>query len=185
MSTPTATGKLRIVLKKNPLTTMVVIPPTPKPEKTYYLAEGMMDSEFFNNYLEDHCGKGFLPRIRKYWKDIDEEEGESLEYKVFALENANDNVVEYTECWLLDFQTGYIPIIVGGINTSSCYAGRRLHMDREIEQEEDDLLKTQYTLEEICEMLAPCVSKEGFRKAVTRLEKGETEKAVVHFNPSK
>jgi hypothetical protein len=34
-------------------------------------------------------------------------------------------------------------------------------------------------------MLAPCVSKEGLRKAVTRLEKGETDKAVVYFNPSK
>ena len=156
--------------------------PAPPPEKTYYLAEGTLDSEFFTTYLEDKCGKGFLQRIRKYWKDV-EEEGEGLAYKVFALENSNDNVVEYTECWLLEFQTGYIPIIVGGINTSSCYAARRLYMDREIEECDD--VKTQYTLDEICDILAPSVSKEGFRKWVTRLEKGETEKAVVYFNPSK
>ena len=169
----TAPKKISLKLKQKP---------APEPEKTYYVSFGMMDSEFFTNYLEDRCGKGFLQRIRKYWKDVDEEEGEGLEYKVFALENANDNVVEYTECWLLDYENGYLPIIVGGINTSSCYAGRRLHMDREIE--EDDDVKTQYTLEEICETLAPCVSKEGLRKAVTRLEKGETDKAVVYFNPS-
>jgi hypothetical protein len=188
MSTPTA-PKISLKLKQKP---------EPKPEKTYYLAEGLMDSEFFKNYLEDRCGKGFLQRIRKYWKDLDdEEEGEGLEYKVFALENANDNVVEYTECWLLDYENGYIPIIVGGINTSSCYAGRRLHMDRDtadtsnwlpMEREFREVMedyKTHYTLNEICEMLAPCVSKEGLRKAVTRLEKGETDKAVVYFNPSK
>ena len=180
----TSTKKLRIVLKTNPLTTMIVIPPpAPKPEKTYYLAEGMMDSEFFKTYLEDKCAKGFLQRIRKYWKDVDEEEGEGLEYRVFSIPNANDRVVEYTECWLLDFQQGYLPIIVGGINTSSCYAGRRLYMDRDIEEGDD--FKTQYTLEEICDILAPCVSKEGLRKGITRLEKGETEKAVVYFNPSK
>jgi len=177
MSTATQPKKISLKLKSKP---------APPPEKTYYLAEGMMDSEFYTTYLEDKCGKGFRERIRKYWKDIDEkeegQEGEPLEYKVFALENANDNVVEYTECWLLDFQQGYLPIIVGGINTSSCYAACRCGMDREIEEQD---FKTQYTLEEICDILAPCVSKEGFLKAVTRLEKGETEKAVVYFNPSK
>ena len=158
--------------------------PAPPPEKTYYINEGTLDSEFFTTYLEDKCGKGFLQRIRKYWKDVDEEEGEGLEYKIFALENANDNgVVEYTECWLLEYETGYIPIVVGLVNISSCYSTRRLYMDRVFGECDD--VKTLYTLDEICDILAPCVSKEGFRKAITRLEKGETEKAVVYFNPSK
>ena len=158
MSAATPTKKISLKLKSKP---------APPPEKTYYLAEGTLYSEFFTTYLEDKCSKGILGKIRKYWKDIDEEEGEGLAYKVFALENANDNVVEYTECWLLEYETGYIPIIVTGINTSSCYAGRRLYMDREIE--ECDNVKTQYTLDEISEILAPCFSKGGFCEIVEKL----------------
>ena len=180
----TSTKKLRIVLKTNPLTTMIVIPPpAPKPEKTYYLAEGMMDSEFFKTYLEDKCAKGFLQRIRKYWKDVDEEEGEGLEYRVFSIPNANDRVVEYTECWLLDNEGGYVPIIVTGINTSSCYAARRCGMDREWEEGDD--VQTQYTLDEIADLMIHQVSNPGFCEMIQNLAVHPKYPGFTYLNPYK
>ena len=172
MSTPTATEKLRIVLKI-----------VPEPEKTYYVAEGTMDSHFFKEYLEEKCGKKVLQRIKKYWTTMDdEEEGEGLEYKVFGIENTDDKEWEYSECWLLDNEGGYVPIFVTGINTSSCYAAGRCGMDREIEEGDD--VKTQYTLDEICEMLAPCVSKGGMFEVIEKMSLPPKNAAVIYFNPS-
>jgi hypothetical protein len=148
-------GKISLKLKQKP---------TAETEKTYYLAEGMMTSHFYKEYLEGHASEAIAKKVRKYWKDIDEEEGEPLEYRVFAVPNANDSVVEYTECWLLDNEDGYLPIFIGGINTSSCYAACRCGMDREIEECDD--VKTEYTLDEICECLVPSVKKDTFKGVV-------------------
>ena len=123
-----------------------------------------MTSHFYKEYLEGHASESVATRIKQYWKDINDEEGEPLEYKVFAVPNANDSNVEYTECWLLDFQTGYLPIFIKNINTSSCYAACRCGMDREIEECDD--VKTDYTLEEICDILAPSVKKDSFKGVI-------------------
>jgi hypothetical protein len=160
MSTP----KISLKLKQKP---------EPKPEKTYYLAEGTMDAKFYKEYLRGAAAAAVVKRIKQYWKDLDDEDDEEsfLEYKVFAVENANDNVVEYTECWLLDYENGYLPIFVLGINTSSCYAARRCHMDIEIE-DGSEIAKTQYTLDEICELLADSVNKEKFKSNFDLLARG-------------
>ena len=143
-----------------------------------------MDSHFFKEYLEEECSKGLLAKIRKYWTTMDDEEDDQgLEYKVFGIKNTNDRETEYTECWLLDNVDGFIPIFVTGINTSSCYAMVRSGMDREIE--EDDDVKTQYTLDEICELLAPCVSKGGTCEVIEKMGLPPKNTGVIYFNPSK
>jgi hypothetical protein len=159
---------------------MVVIP---KPEKTYYHSEGLMDSYFFKNYLEEKCSKGILQRIKKYWTTMDDEEDDQgLEYKVFGIENTNDRETEYTEFWLLDNEGGYIPIFVTGINTSSCYAMVRSGMDREIEDGDD--VKTQYTLDEICDLLIPQISKASVCGIIEKMGLPPKNAGVIYFNPS-
>ena len=161
----TATGKISLKLKQKPES---------KPEKTYYVAEGTMSATFYKEYVRGAAAPAVAKRIKQYWKDHDDEDGESfIEYKVFAVENANDTLVTYTECWLLEYEVGYLPIFVMGINTSSCYAACRCDMDREIEEGDD--VKTQYTLDEICELLTPPINKEKIKSSFDRLARGRCE----------
>ena len=135
-------------------------------EQTYHLADGMMSSNFFTEYLEvNMVGMGY-EKLREYWSDMHDEDGEPLEYKVFRVKNHRDSEVEYSECWLLECDDGYVPVFVLNINTSSGYSMCRCGMDRELEECDD--VKTEYTLDEIAEMLVQCdVNKDRFKDTIT------------------
>jgi hypothetical protein len=136
-------------------------------EQTYHLADGMMSSNFFTEYLEPKMVgmTKCYEKLSEYWSDMHDEDGEPLEYKVFSVKSHNDSEVEYSECWLLECGDGYIPVFVLNINTSSCYSMCRCGMDRELEECDD--VKTEYTLDEIAEMLVECVKKDIFKDTIT------------------
>lgn len=139
-------------------------------EQTYYLADGMMSPDFFTEYLEGTMAgmTKCREKLNEYWTPMDDE---YLEYKVFSVKNHSDSAVEYSECWLLDCADGYIPVFILNINTSSGYSMCRCGMDRELDECDD--VKTEYTLDEIAEMLVECVNKDIFKKTITEtLEKG-------------
>lgn len=114
----------------------------------YYMNNGSMDRHFFDEYLAENASKVVLQKINEYWTD----EEDFLEYKVFGLENPSDRkVLEYSECWILDYTDGYLPIVATGINTSSCYSMCRCGMDRELDDDEEP---ERLTLDEICELMS-------------------------------
>jgi hypothetical protein len=141
---------------------------TMQAEQTYHLADGMISSNFFTQYLEPKMVgmTKCYEKLSQYWSDMHDEDGEPLEYKVFRVKNITDSEVEYSECWLLECDVGYIPVFVLSINTSSGYSMCRCGMDRELEECDD--VKTEYTLDEIAVMLVQCgVNKDGFKDTIT------------------
>lgn len=136
-------------------------------EQTYHLADGLMSSNFFTQYLEEKMAgmTKCYEKLSEYWSDMHDEDGEPLEYKVFGVKNHSDSEVEYSECWLLECDVGYIPVFVLNINTSSGYSMCRCGMDRDLEECDD--VKTEYTLDEIAEMLVECVKKDIFKDTIT------------------
>ena len=114
----------------------------------YYIDTGCMNRNFFDEYLADNATKAVLQKIREYWSDPEE----FLEYSAFRLENPTDRKgLEYSECWLLDYKDGYLPLIATGINTSSRYSMCRCGMDRELDEDEEPQT---LTLDEICELMS-------------------------------
>ena len=114
----------------------------------YYMNSGSMDRHFFDEYLAENASKVMLQKINEYWTD----EEDFLEYKVFGLENPSDRKgLEYSECWMLDYTDGYLPIVVCGVNTSSCYSMCRCGMDRELDDDEEP---ERLTLDEISELMS-------------------------------
>ncbi len=114
----------------------------------YYIDTGCMNRNFFDEYLADKATKAVLQKIKEYWSDPEE----FLEYYAFRLDNPTDRKgLEYSECWLLDYKDGYLPLIATGINTSSCYSMCRCGMDRELDEDEEP---QRLTLDEICEMMS-------------------------------
>ena len=114
--------------------------------KTYYVYEGLIEREFFDDYLVKDVSKQVLQKINKYWSDHDE----PLEYKVFKFNCTETN---YSECWLLDYDGGYLPLLKYDIHINSCYDLSRMNMDRESDEEDEDDCQ-ELTLDEISEMMA-------------------------------
>jgi len=114
----------------------------------YYLNEGCMERHFFDEYISENASDEIIAKIEEYWTDPEE----FLEYRVFGLENPTDRKgLEYSECWLLDYKDGYLPVIHTGINSSSRYSMCRCGMDRELDDDEE---QERLTLDEICEMMS-------------------------------
>lgn len=143
--------------------------------ETYYINSGCMERSFFDEYLKDNATRPVLQKIIDYWTD----EEECLEYKVFGLDNPNDRKkLEYSECWLLDYKDGYLPLIVCGINTSSCYSMCRCSMDRELDDDEEP---EKLTLDEIGEMMS-----EGYKGSTkTTIQKIERKEEAIKLNACK
>jgi hypothetical protein len=145
----------------------------------YYLNEGCMERHFFDEYISENASDEIIAKIEEYWTDPEE----FLEYKVFGLENPTDRKgLEYSECWLLDYKDGYLPVIHTGINSSSRYSMCRCGMDRELDDDEE---QERLTLDEICEMMSgeyKTTLKTKIHKIEKKVEAVAEDKNAIKLN---
>lgn len=149
----------------------------------YYLNEGCMERHFFDEYISENASDAIIAKIEEYWTDPEE----FLEYKVFGLENPTDRKgLEYSECWLLDYKDGYLPVVATGINSSSRYSMCRCGMDRDLDDDEEP---ERLTLDEICEMMSDKY-KTTLKTTICKIEKkveakAEDKNAIKLIDPQK
>ena len=105
-----------------------------------YLNEGVMNYEFFNDYL-----KSYAPSALK--KIMEKEKDDLVEYYSFTWK---DGYNTYAEIWFIN----EIPTIVSNISGSSSYAGNTCDMHREYADDEigdgEYQHQVEYTIDEIC-----------------------------------
>jgi hypothetical protein len=134
-----------------------------KSTMAYYLSDGTMTNEKFKEYIQADC--------QTEWQQyFDLEKGSDIEYKVFRFLNKDDKECEFSECWLLDSSIGYLPVIKTRINTSSRYSLWRCGMHEEESGDESEEKEKSWTLDEICDLLAPYTIKSSFKKIILRIQ---------------
>ena len=111
--------------------------------KKYLISKGVMNRNFFDEYLAKNLTEQMLQKINEYWSDPED----YLEYYVFDL-NDSDYGFMSSECWLLDNTIGYMPLIVDRCDINSYYARSRHGMDTGYYEEDDKAVEL--TLDEIC-----------------------------------
>lgn len=108
-------------------------------EKKFYLANGLVGMDFYNNYIKSEVSKKTQAKIKKLLED------DYIEYYRVSVDNPTDKNYEFSSLWFFDLQDGYVPVFMSNINTSSCLAMELCGMDREDEDEEENGM----TLEEL------------------------------------
>ena len=129
-----------------------------------YINQIIISKEGFDEYLASKITNKMKARMDKYMEGNEEE---PIYGYTFRLENPTDRQWEYSICFLLDCDGGYMPIFNTGVNTSSYFAlwSCGIYAD-ENDDDENDMM----TMEEICDMvMKDC--RNGFVKVCEEIEK--------------
>jgi len=115
-------------------------------EQKFYLASGLIGKSFYDNYIKKEVSKTTQKKFEALLEDEDED---FIEYYRVGIDNPDDREWEFSFLWFFDInlEKGYMPVFKSGVNTSSCLAMEMCGMDRDDEDEEDNLK----TLEELLE----------------------------------
>lgn len=115
-----------------------------RPEvQKYLISKGIMNRNFFDEYLAHNVTEQVLQKINEYWSDLED----YLGYYVFDLNDSSYGFMS-SECWLLDNRNGYMPLFVNRCDINSDYARSRHGMDTGYYEEDDKAVEL--TLAEIC-----------------------------------
>lgn len=129
----------------------------------FYLSSGYITKSFYHRYIKDEVSKATQKKFEALLKN---EEEDFIEYDRCGISNPDDSVVEFSSLWFFDINldSGYMPVFIAGINTSSRLALEMCGMDRD-DREDEEL-----TLEQMLEK-APNgsqQSKEAIKKILLK-----------------
>lgn len=129
----------------------------------FYLSSGYITKSFYHRYIKDEVSKATQKKFEAILKN---EEEDFIEYDRCGISNPDDSVVEFSSLWFFDINldSGYMPVFIAGINTSSRLALELCGMDRD-DREDEEL-----TLEQMLEK-APNgsqQSKEAIKKILLK-----------------
>jgi len=129
----------------------------------FYLSSGYITKSFYHRYIKDEVSKATQKKFEAILKN---EEEDFIEYDRCGISNPDDSVVEFSSLWFFDINldSGYMPVFIAGINTSSRLALEMCGMDRD-DREDEEL-----TLEQMLEK-APNgsqQSKEAIKKILLK-----------------
>jgi hypothetical protein len=132
-------------------------------EQKFYLSSGWITKSFYHRYIKDEVSKATQ---KKFEALLINEEEDFIEYDRCGISNPDDSVVEFSSLWFFDINldSGYMPVFIAGINTSSRLAMELCGMDRD-DREDEEL-----TLEQMLEK-APNgsqQSKEAIKKILLK-----------------
>lgn len=132
---------LPVIVGKPEEKRVLVLPPA-KEDKALFESTGCMGEDFMKTFLWDKMNANQKRDTTKLFKA--DPEG-FIEYKNYSFTGKTDGDIGlfYSEIWLLDLSTQcggkMSPVVVNRINTSSAYAMSRCGMDREEDEEEDEV----------------------------------------------
>lgn len=129
----------------------------------FYLSSGYITKSFYHRYIKDEVSKATQKKFEELLKN---EEEDFIEYDRCGISNPDDSVVEFSSLWFFDINldSGYMPVFIAGVNTSSRLALEMCGMDRD-DREDEEL-----TLEQMLEK-APNgsqQSKEAIKKILLK-----------------
>jgi hypothetical protein len=138
-----------------------------------YYTRGLINHDFFNDYLKKKLPKKSLDIIYNEWKNIDEE---SIQIETLTFYFKGMGLCYYTELILLDINDCYIPVLIENINTSSPYCLSKSYFELEDDNDnngdddDDNNESHKMELNEICEKLHLIYNKQKFAELIGSLE---------------
>lgn len=128
--------------------------------------EGRIGLAFYQEHLEIRICKSGKKIINQMWKDLDDDE---KYIDIITIGFKGKNAWTYTELILLDTNSGYIPVLIENINTSSPYSLEKTSYDYDNDEADDETNDKMITLNEITNNLLEIYDKEKFSQMVKNL----------------
>lgn len=156
-------GRMRVSIAEMKALVQKVEEEEAEEAQKFYLSSGYITKSFYHRYIKDEVSKATQKKFEAILKN---EEEDFIEYDRCGISNPDDSVVEFSSLWFFDINldSGYMPVFIAGINTSSRLALEMCGMDRD-DREDEEL-----TLEQMLEK-APNgsqQSKEAIKKILLK-----------------
>ena len=116
-------------------------------ENKWYLNSGCIDKDFYDRFIKDEVEKKHRAKFAKLLKN----EEDFIEYYRVGINNPTDSKWTFSSLWFFDIglKSGYYPVFLEHINTSSGLAMTMCGMDRDDDEEDEEYYMK--TLDELLE----------------------------------